>query len=73
MRGHYSIVSGEIVVLTGVYDNAGIAVYNAAEVLVNYCALHVDIAEQYAVKRVVKHNVKPFKRAHCGYFRHAQA
>ena len=72
MRGNDGVVSGQVVILARVDYNAGIAVYNAGEVLVNYGALHVYVAEQYAVERVVKHNVQPFKRAHGGYFRHAQ-
>ena len=72
VRGNDGVVSGQVVILARVDYNAGIAVYNAGEVLVNYGALHVYIAEQYAVERVVKHNVQPFKRAHGGYFRHAQ-
>lgn len=58
MGGGNSVVGGQIVILTGVDDNAGVAVDNTGEVLVYDGALHVDVAEQDAVERIVQHNIQ---------------
>lgn len=68
-----SVVGGQIVILTGVDDNAGIAVDDTGEVLVHDGALHIDVAEQDAVQRVVQHDVQTLQSAHSGDLGHAQA
>lgn len=73
MGGGNSIVGGQIVILTGVDDNAGVAVDNTGEVLVYDGALHVDVAEQDAVERIVQHNIQALQSAHSGNLRHTQA
>ena len=72
MGGGDGVVGGQVVILTGVDDDAGIAVDDAGEVLVNDGALHVDIAEQDAVQSVVQHDVQTLQSAHGGDFGHAQ-
>ena len=64
---------GQVVVLAGIDDDAGKAVDDTAEVLVNQRALHVDVAEQDAVQCVVEHHVEAFEGAHGGDLRHAEA
>ncbi|KAF5059238.1 hypothetical protein DSECCO2_337980 [anaerobic digester metagenome] len=64
---------GQIVVFSGVDDDAGIAVDHAGEVLVDHGPLHVDVPEQDAVQGIVEHDVQPFHGTHGGDFRHAQA
>ena len=68
-----SVVGGQIVVLTGVDDNAGITVDNTGEVLVNDGTLHIDVAEQDAVESIVQHNIQALQSAHSGDLGHAQA
>ena len=67
-----SIVGGQIVVLTGIDDNAGITIDDTREVLVNDGTLHVDVTEQDAVQRVVQHNIQTLQSAHSGDLGHAQ-
>ena len=71
--GGDGVVSRQVVVLTGVDDDARIAVDDAGEVLVDDRALHVDVAEQDAVESVVQHNVQTLQSAHGGDLGHAQA
>ena len=71
--GGDGVVGGQIVVLTGVDDHAGIAVDHAGEVLVHDGALHVDVAEQDAVQSVVEHHVQALQSAHGGDLGHTQA
>ncbi len=73
MGGGDGVVGGQIVVLAGVDDDAGISVDNAGEELVHDGALHVDVAEQNAVQSVVQHDVQTLQSAHGGDLRHAQA
>ena len=72
MRLFNRVGRGEVIILARVNYYARERVDNAREILVDYRALHVDVAEQYAVKRVVKHNVEPFKRAHRRYLGHTK-
>ena len=71
--GGDGVVGGQVVILTGVDDNAGIAVDDTGEVLVDDGTLHVDIAEQDAVQSVVQHHVQTLQSAHGGDLGHAQA
>src|SRR5665647_480959 len=64
---------GEVVVLAGVDDDAGAGVDQAAEVLVDEGALHVDVAEDDAIHAVVEHHVEALEGAHGGDLRHAEA
>ena len=68
-----SVVGGQIVILTGVDNHAGIAVDHAGEILVNDGTLHIDVAEQNAVQRIVQHHIQTLQSAHSGNLRHAQA
>ena len=73
MSGGNGVVSGQVVILTGVDDDAGVAVDDTGEVLIHDGALHVDVAEQDAVQSVVQHDVQTLQSAHGGDLRHAQA
>ena len=64
---------GQVVVFAGVDDDAGIGIDHAREKLVDEGALHVDVAEDDAVHRVVEHHVEPLHGAHGGDLRHTQA
>ncbi len=70
--GLHSVGCGEVVVLARVDDDAGIAVDDAGEILVNEGTLRVDVAEQNAIESVVQHHVQAFECAHSSNFRHAQ-
>ena len=64
---------GQIVVFARVDDNASKAVDYAREILVNQCALHIDVAEQNTVEGIVKHHIEPLKGAHSGNLWHTKA
>ena len=66
------IGSGEIVVLASVDDNTCEAIDNAAEILVNQRALHVDVAEKNAVEGIVQHHIQALQGAHGGNLGHTQ-
>ena len=72
MRGLVSIGGGEIIVLSGVDDDAGIGIDHPRKELIHKGALQVDVAEDDAVHRIVQHHIQPFQRAHRGDFGHAQ-
>ena len=67
-----SVGGGQIVVLTRVDDDAGKAIDDAAHVLVDERALHVDVAEENAVEGIVQHHIQTFEGAHDGDFGHTQ-
>ena len=69
----HRIGGGEIIVLAGVDDHAGVSVDGAGEVLVHQGALHVDVSEQDAIQGVVEHHVQALEGAHGGDLGHAQA
>src|SRR5690606_33271183 len=64
---------GEVVVLTGVDDDAGARVDLPGEALVDEGAHRVDVAEEDAVHRVVEHHVEAFETGEGGDLGHAQA
>ena len=68
-----SVGGGQVVVFAGVDDDAGVGIDHAREELVDEGALHVDVAKDDAVHRVVEHHVQPLHRAHGGDLGHAQA
>ena len=72
VRRRDRVVRGQVVILARVDDDARVAVDNAGEILVHDRTLHVDVAEQDAVQRVVQHDVEPFQCAHRRDLRHAQ-
>ena len=72
-RGLIDRVGGrEVIVLAGIDDDARIGIEHPAEVLVHERALHINIAEQNAVHRVVEQHVEPLERADRRDLRHAQ-
>ena len=73
MGGLHSISSGEVVVLAGVDDDAGITVDDTGEVLVDEGTLRVDVAEEDALQRVVQHHVQALQCAHGRDFRHTKS
>ena len=62
----------QVVVLAGVDDDPAARVELPREVLVDERALHVDVAEQDPVHRVVEQHVEPLERRGRGDLRHAQ-
>ena len=73
VRGVDGVGGGEVVVLTGVDDDAGAGVDLAAEPLVDEGADRVDVAEEDAVHRVVEHHVEPLEAGQDGHLGHAEA
>jgi hypothetical protein len=73
VRGFHRVGGGQVVVFAGVDDDAGVGIDHAREELVDEGALHVDVAEDDAVHRVVEHHVQPLHGAHGGDLGHAQA
>ena len=67
------IGSGQVVVLSGIDDDSGKSVDHPGEELVYHRSLHVDVAEQDAVERIIEHHVKSLKCTHYGYLGHTQA
>ena len=68
-----SIVGGQVVILAGVDDHAGITVDDAGEILVDDGALHIDVAEQNAVEGIVEHHIQTLQGAHGSDFGHTEA
>ena len=66
------VSGGKIVILTSVDDNAGKAIDDTAEVLVNQRALHIDVAEQDSVQCIVEHHIQSFQGTHGGNLGHAE-
>jgi hypothetical protein len=63
-RLFHGVGRGQVVVLAGVDHDARARVEHAREVLVDERALHVDVAEEDAVHRVVEQHVEPLERGH---------
>ena len=63
----------EIVVLARIDDDAAAGVEHPREVLVDERTLHVDVAEQDTVHRVVEQHVEPLEGRHRRDLGHAQA
>ena len=73
VRSLDGIGGSQVVVLASVDDNSGKAIDDAAHVLIDERALHVDVTEQDAVECVVKHDIKALKGTHDGNLGHTQA
>ena len=67
------VCGGEVIVLTGVDYNAGKAVDDSGEILVDQGTLHVDVAEEDSIKGIVEHNVQSLEGSHNRDFRHAKS
>ena len=63
----------QVVVLAGVDDDAGPGVDHPAELLVDERPVHVDVAEEDSVHRVVQHHVEALERPHGRDLGHAEA
>ena len=67
-----SVGSGQVIVLTRVDDDTGKAIDDAAHILIDERALHVDVTEQDAVKGIVQHHIQSLKGTHDGNLGHTQ-